>query len=177
MQSRLIKVLILAATGGFWLVPGPAGAEMYKWTDADGKVHFSDQPPPASIKNLTTIKRGKPAGNPPPAASESDSDSVKPDPAAEKAKAAAPKTYVEKEMEFKKRQVEKAEREAAEKKKNDEAEAKKRNCDQSRAQLKSLQAGGRITQANAQGETEVLNDAQIAKEIERAKKSVADWCK
>lgn len=177
MQSRLIKVLILAATGGFWLIPGPAGAEMYKWTDADGKVHFSDQPPPSNIKNLTTIKRGKPAGTPPPAASESDSDSVNPDPAVEKTKAAAPKTYVEKDMEFKKRQVEKAEREAAEKKKTDEAAEKKRNCDQSRAQLKSLQAGGRVARANAQGEREYLSEAQVAQEIEHGKKSVDDWCK
>lgn len=177
MQSRLIRVFILAATGGFWLILGSAGAEMYKWTDADGKVHFSDQPPPANIKNLTTIKRGNPAGKPLPAASESNSDSANPDPVAEKAKAAAPKTYVEKDMEFKKRQVEKAEREAAEKKKTDEAAEKQRNCDQSRARLKSLQAGGRVARANAQGETEYLNDAQIAQEIERGKKSVDDWCK
>lgn len=28
----------------------PAGAELYKWTDADGKVHYTDTPPPANAK-------------------------------------------------------------------------------------------------------------------------------
>jgi hypothetical protein len=43
--------------------------------------------------------------------------------------------------------------------------------------LKNLQLGGRISSANAQGERDYLSDAQMAQEIERAKKSVDDWCK
>ena len=28
-------------------------ADLKKWTDADGKVHYSDQPPPANVKAKT----------------------------------------------------------------------------------------------------------------------------
>jgi len=28
----------------------PAHAELYKWTDAEGKVHYSDTPPPGGVK-------------------------------------------------------------------------------------------------------------------------------
>ena len=87
------------------------------------------------------------------------------------------KTYVEQEADFKKRQVEAAEREAEEKKKAAEAAAKKQNCERARAQLRSLQSGGRVTQTNAKGEREYMNDAQIAQGIESEKKSVDSWCK
>jgi glutaredoxin len=37
----------------------PAQTSVYKWTDADGKVHFSDMPPPPGItKNITEKRMG-----------------------------------------------------------------------------------------------------------------------
>lgn len=39
-----------------------AQAELFRWVDADGKVHYSDQPPPANIKQ---VERKKPAGGKP----------------------------------------------------------------------------------------------------------------
>jgi glutaredoxin len=33
-------------------MPALAGT-LYRWTDADGKVHYTDQPPPASVKHST----------------------------------------------------------------------------------------------------------------------------
>jgi hypothetical protein len=150
--------------GGLCLAALPADAQTYKWTDADGKIHYSDQPPPANAKDQGTVKGRKPAA---PA----------PDAAADKGAPAKAKTYVEQEAEFKKRQVEAAERNAAEKKKADEVAEKKRNCETARTQLRGLQAGGRVSQTNAKGELEYMSDAQIAQEIERAKKSVDGWCK
>src|SRR5258706_3259730 len=35
----------------------PAQTNIYKWTDADGKVHFSDTPPPPSVTKNVTEKR------------------------------------------------------------------------------------------------------------------------
>ena len=166
MQRHRVNInrLLLALTvGATWLAVMPAAAETYKWTDAEGKVHYSDQPPPANARDQATIKPRKPSSAP-----------AATDKGAPPAKA---KTYVEQEAEFKKRQVEAAEREAAEKKAADEAAGKKRDCDQVRSQLKSLQAGGRVAQSNAQGEREYMSDAQIAQEIERLKKSEASLCK
>lgn len=51
---RLGVAVVLASGFG-----GDAGAEVYKWTDAQGQVHFSDRPPPASDraaqKNLSQV--------------------------------------------------------------------------------------------------------------------------
>jgi len=33
-----------------------AQADLYRWVDAGGEVHYSDQPPPASIRQFTKIK-------------------------------------------------------------------------------------------------------------------------
>ena len=168
MQRNLTNGLLLAIIGGAWLVSAPVGAQTYKWTDADGKIHYSDQPPPANAKEEVTIKPRKPSA---PTTSAAPSASEK------GAATARPKTFIEQEAEFRKRQVETAEREAAAKKKAAEAAEKKQNCEQARAQVKNLQSGGRMTRANAQGEREYLNDAQIAQEIERGKKTVDSWCK
>jgi len=168
MQRHPIDLswLPLALLGALWLVSAPAMAQTYKWTDADGKIHYSDQPPPANVKEQVTVKPRKPSASAPNAA-----------PAGNDASPAKARTYVEQEAEFKKRQVETAEREAEEKKKAAEAAEKKQNCNQARAQLRSLQAGGRVTQTNAQGEREYMSDAQIGQAIESAKKSVDSWCK
>ena len=140
-----------------------AGAQTYKWTDAEGKVHYSDQPPPANVKEPVTVKPRKEPSASAPTKKGAEGDKAK--------------TYVEQEAEFRKRQVEAAEREAAEKKKADEAAEKKRNCALVRLQIKDLQAGGRITQANAKGEREIMSDAQIGQELERLKKSETIACK
>ena len=156
-----INCLLLALLSGS-LLAAPVTAETYKWKDADGKVHYSDQPPPPNAKDEAIVKPRK------------QSAPVSTGKGAPTTKA---KTYVEQEAEFKKRQVEAAEREAEDKKKADEVAQKKQNCDQARAELRTLQAGGRVTQTNAQGEREYLNDAQIAQEMERSKKVVDSWCK
>ena len=43
-----------------------AQAEVYRWVDADGKVHYSDEPPPANIKQVEKKKTtgGKPSDAP-----------------------------------------------------------------------------------------------------------------
>ena len=167
MRRNLTVGLLLAILGGACIVSAPAGAETYKWVDAEGKIHYTDQPPPANAKELGTLNSRKP---PAPATSASP-------PASDKGTAAKPKTHVEQEAEFRKRQVEAAEREAADKKKAAEEAEKKKNCDQAQAQLKMLQAGGRLTRAGPQGERDYMSDAEIAQEIERGKKTVADWCR
>lgn len=45
-------ILMLVATLAF----APAGAELYKWTDDEGKVHYSDKPPPANARKTEKKK-------------------------------------------------------------------------------------------------------------------------
>ncbi len=149
-------------------VAGPTAAQTYKWKDADGKMHYSDQPPPAGAKDEVTVKR-KPGAVPPAAAADPKDKGA--------AGAGKAPTYQEQEAAFRKRQVEAAEKEAAEKKKADELAEKKRNCEQARAQVATMQAGGRVTRVNAKGEKEYLSDSDIAQEVDRAKKAADTWCK
>ena len=47
---RTILMLVAA------LAVAPAVADLYKWTDADGNVHYSDQPPPGNAKKTERKK-------------------------------------------------------------------------------------------------------------------------
>lgn len=161
MSSRfgtLATALALCALG--FSLPGQA-QQTYKWTDAQGKVHYSDQPPPANVKQSATVKTRKPSGGSPPPTPEA---------------AAAPKSAAEQEADFRQRKVEASEREAIQKQADAEAAQKKQNCEQSRLYLKKVQEGGRISRYNAQGEVEYLEDAQVAQEAVNARKTMESWC-
>jgi len=55
-----IAVILLAL-----VFAAPAAAELYRWTDSQGRVHYSDQPPPSEIKKLKRIVTpGAAAGEP-----------------------------------------------------------------------------------------------------------------
>ena len=167
--------LVLAAGALFTM---SAAAETYKWTDAEGKVHYSDQPPPSNIKDLNTMTpRKKTSRSAPPPEEEANPADAKPADAKPKPAPAGPKTAQELDAEFRKRQVETAEKEAAQKKLAQEAESKKRNCAQARANVTRLQSGGRVARANDKGEDEYLDDAQIAQELQRAREAQDSWCK
>jgi type IV secretory pathway VirB10-like protein len=170
MQNR-IQVGLLALAAGISFTLMPSAAETYKWTDAEGKVHYSDQPPPSNVKNPTTVTPRKKTSRSAPA-QEGD-----PKPADARPTPAAAKTTQELDAEFKQRQVEAAEQEAAQKKAAQEAESKKKSCEQAKASVARLTSGGRIARANDKGETEYLDDAQITAELARAREIQDSWCK
>ena len=41
----------------------PAQAETYKWVDADGTVHYSDQPPPPGARKIERVQLGDKPGD------------------------------------------------------------------------------------------------------------------
>lgn len=55
--------LAMAALALVFGAAGPAGAAVYKWTDAQGHVVYSDQPPPTSIKS-EQLRAPPPPANP-----------------------------------------------------------------------------------------------------------------
>jgi hypothetical protein len=169
------RLLWLASGASLLLGFTMASAETYKWTDAEGKVHYSDQPPPSSVKEATTVSPKKKTSRsaPQPETSPADANAAPADGNA----AAKPKTYQEQDAEFKQRQVKAAEKEAEDKKKAAEAAENKRNCEQARANVTRLQEGGRIARANDKGETEYLDEQQIAQELAAARKIQDSWCK
>lgn len=164
MQRFPMLAGVLTAFACGCLLAMPALSETYKWTDAEGKVHYSDQPPPPNVKQSGTLK---PRSAVAPTAA----------PETEDTPAAGPKNYVEQDADFNRRRVEAAEREAAEQKAVKEVAEKKKNCDESRAQLARAQSGVRISRYTEAGEIVYLNDAEIAQEIARAQQVADSWCK
>ena len=159
MKRLLTLALLLAAL--------PASAVLYKWVDQDGKVHYSDQPPPDGAKKSGVVSA--PARSTPSAAA----------PGGEAATSApkGPKTAAEQEMEFRKRRLEAAEADAKRQQEAQAAEEKKRNCAQATNRLGALETGGRITKYGPDGETVYLSDAEITKELAEARKTADSWCK
>jgi IS5 family transposase len=136
----------------------PALAQQYKWVDQDGKVRYGDLPP-AGVK-ATPLK----APTAPAAA-----------PASAAAGKAAEKPLSPEEA-FQKRRKDQAEAEQKAEKERAEADAKRGNCDSARVNLRQLESGQRLSTTDAKGERAYMDDAQRAREIERARKMVSDWC-
>ena len=149
MKKTLLAIVIFGFATG-------ASAQQFRWIDKDGRVQYGDTPPPGA--KVTRLKP-PPAGSAPPAAASKDG-----------------KKPLSPEAAFQKRQQE---REAEEKKSaqaSADAEAKRQNCEAARGQLRSIQAGQRMSTTNAQGERVFLDDAQIASERARAEQAVAANC-
>lgn len=150
---------------------GPAQADIHKWVDEDGNVHYSDQPPPASVKNSFTFQgKARPV---PGTAPSGKGDSNKEDTAA----TTKPLTPGEQEMEFKKRRSEQTEKEAKAEKENQETQERKRNCELARGHYARMQRGGLVTSTNSKGEITYMDEKDIAEETERARKQVEHACK
>lgn len=161
-MKRVARSALLGAFAGTLLALSfGVSADVYRWVDKDGRVHYSDQPPPPGArqeKELQGVPRAPGA------------------PAEAGAESAAPPTLQEREAEFRRRQVEQAEKTAQEQRAQEEAASRQRNCEQARNQLVALRSGQRVARFNEQGEREYLGDEQIAQEIVRAEKAVSDWC-
>lgn len=147
----MMKTLLVLLAG--WCFAGVALAQHYKWVDKDGRTQYGDTPPPG-VK--ATPLRGAPA----PAA---------PKPAGKAASAA------ERDAEFKKRQEEAAKAKDKQDTVSADTDAKKLNCANAQESVRTLEIG-RVRRVKPDGEYYFLDDAQIAEEMARAKKSVADWC-
>jgi len=137
-------------------------AQQYKWVDQDGKVRYGDTPPPgvqATPLRPPVSAPAAPAAPPPAARKDGGTTELSPEAA------------------FRKRQQERQEKDEKSAKERADAEAKRVNCEQSQASLRTLQSGQRISSTNAAGERVFIDDQERAKEIERTQRAVNDWCK
>jgi len=158
MRSIILRFVPLALC----VLALPAWAEMYKWTDENGGVHYSDQPPPPNVRKSEALKAHTLAHH---SAS----------PSGEKP-AAAQKTAAELEMEFRKRRLEAAEAEAKAAKDAKAEEEKKQNCKRATGQVAAMQNGGRVTRYGPNGEQVFLTDDEIARAVAEAQKAADSWC-
>ena len=162
----MMRLLVL---GSMLLYTAVASAQLYRWVDRDGRVHYSNTPPPAGVKSRTLAA---PASAPVPPATNGEGA---PDASAKDA-SKGPLTPAEQEQAFRKRQLEAqkaAEKAEAERK---ESMAKTASCERARENLRTLESGQRVSRTNAQGEREYIDDAARARETESARQAVTDWC-
>lgn len=143
-----------------------AQADIYTWKDAKGVTQYSDQPPPDVA--------AKPTRTSGPAKAPVATDASAP----QSAPAANPnKNWAEKDLEFRQRKA--AEADAAAKKQKEEAQQaqKDAHCKALRDNLAMMERGGRISQPNGKGESELLSDAQIAQQASQLRSQIAADCK
>lgn len=138
-----------------------AQAGVTRWVDAEGKVHYSDQPPPPTAKSQKTLDLKAGPALP----------IVAPD------GKGGEKSLAEKDLESRKRRVQAEEAAAKQARDQEEAKNRKANCEQARNQLQALQEGQRIAKFDEKGERVFLEDSDRAQAIEAAKKTVDSWCK
>lgn len=153
-----------------------AASAQYVWFNENGIKQYSDVPPPASVPGSRIVKQPGQASSFSPKTVPVSAETAAAAPGAAVAKDKAPMTIAEKNADFQKHRMERAEKE---KKAADEAKLaadKAKNCDQARAYNRTLQSGVRLARTDKNGERYYLNDAQRAQEMQDAKR-ILDECK
>jgi hypothetical protein len=148
MGKFLLILMMLASANSF--------AEISKWVDDQGQVHYSDQPPPPGIRQQTLREEGQDSAG---------------------SGVSATKTLAEREADLKK---EKADKQAAADKaaqKQAAEDALKANCATAQENLRSLQSGVRIMEINANGERSFIDDTQRQQRIAKAQQDIGNYCK
>jgi hypothetical protein len=162
----MMRFLVL---GSMLVFTALASAQMYRWVDEDGRVHYTSTPPPPGVK-ARTLRAPSTAPAPAPAADDAAKD------AGAKDARKGPLTPAEQEQEFRKRQLEAQKAREKEALAAKDAEAKQENCARARETLRTFESGQRISRTNAQGERYYLDDDARAGEAEAARRAVQDWC-
>jgi hypothetical protein len=172
-QTRRWAALLVAVVAGTYVT---GAAAQWSWKEDNGRVVYSDRPPPPEIKASQILRQPSTmtvAPAPQPAAATTPGAAGAAD---GKAAAGGPKTIAEQEMEFRKRQQERADAERKAQDEQKKSSAKAAECERARGYLRSLEDGMRIARTDAQGNREFLDDAQRAEETERTRKMVQSLC-
>lgn len=144
MKRILVLACALAASTA-------AFGQLYKWVDKDGKVTYSDQPPPAQQSKQLNLSTGQTS--------------------------APVRSAVEMDKEIEKGRAEAREKAKVAAEKERKAEADEQNCKSARAYLKTVESGVRVSTVDDKGDQVILDDEQIAAERVKAQKAVAEACK
>ena len=140
-------------------VSAGAAAQINKCLDSSGKVvGYANECPAGTRSEASGVK-----GTPPPSPG---------------ASGAAPLSAAERDAEFRKRAIEKQEADSKAAKKSAAMEQNRRACEDSRAYLKGLQAGHRVTRTDPKtGERVYLSERDYSQEIARTQKNIDANCR
>jgi len=147
MRFLVILALSLAST--------VAGAQLYSWKDASGKVHYSDEPPPDKSPSRKVAAPPAPSADP----------------------AAVRRSLAEKEIESRKKQKESQESAAKAEKAKTEAAERRVDCERAKGNLGSIESGQTRFATDSKGERVALDGAVREAELASARKAVDALCK
>ena len=143
--ATLVLALALAAA--------PAWATTYKWTDASGRVVYSDQPPPGNVK-VEAIDAPPPPANP-----------------------NAVKELAGKEADAQQKKMLRAEEEAKAAKARAEADRKRDQCGRVRGQIALMETNRNILyRNNATGEQMLMDETARRSEREQLEAWIRENC-
>jgi len=157
---RSLNSWLILLTLGVLLVPSGTIAEVYRWVDDQGEVHYSDVPP-------TAQEYGEVAVDDAPAASTQEKHEQK----------ERWQRIIQQQQESRERRMKKAEevRAAREAKKQEEAVRAER-CRVARHNLTTLLQHRPVYHLNERGERVYVDDSRRMAEIQRARDEIEDFC-
>ncbi|GAP38331.1 DUF4124 domain-containing protein [Piscinibacter sakaiensis] len=183
-MSRSAALLLVALSGAALLMP--AEAAQWKWREANGRIVYSDRPPPVSIPDKAILQRPRGMTSQPVPPSPTGPSLVPGTPAvigmpvgaaaSAAAGAASAPAGTDPALEAKRRQELQAQQAASAAAASKLAAARTENCSRARGQLKVLDDGVRIARTNEKGEREILDDKARAAEQARLRAVVAADC-
>lgn len=131
-----------------------AGAEVYKWIDAQGNTHYGERPPTAGSADSVTIRKGPSA----------------PDPVLDR--------YRDRQQKYLDvLQQEREEKKEQDKKKEQENKQLQRRCLRARDRLRSYQSAGGIYEIDKQGNRVYLDQKAREKTISELEKDLRKYCR
>jgi hypothetical protein len=146
VRKASLLILLLNASLAF--------GQVYSWKDANGGVHYSDQPP-----------------------SDADAQKMNVPSAPSTEGAGAAKSWGDKELDFRKRQADAAEAAAKAAKERKQADDKQANCVQAQGSLRGLESGLIRYKIDANGNRVAIDSDVRDAEIARAREAADSWCK
>ena len=149
MEKFLLIFLIVASTN--------ACAEVNKWVDNQGQVHYSDQPPPPDVQAKAFGSASEGSGS---------ASAVAGEP-----------TFVQQEAAVKRAQLAEQAAAAQAAQKQAAADTLKANCATAQENLRTLQSGVRLLEVNANGERSYMDDAQRQQRIDKVQQDISNNCK
>ena len=160
LSNRLAVAMVLS------LLAGLAQAQ-YVWVDDNGRKQLSDRPPPTSVPAKNILKQ--PLGVP-------QVQDAQPAAAAAAASSASsgPMSLADRDADYKKRQLEKAEKDGKAAEEAKQKLAKRRSCEIARANMRLLASGDRIGEMDKNGEHAYLSDAERARRTAETKSNLND---
>lgn len=135
--------------------------EIYRWRDADGRMHYADRPPASGAEAQRLNRPPAPAPAPAPARHTADDTRDSSESAADSSASEAD---------------DREEREAAARAAAADADERQRLCARMANRLAALESGQRVARFGADGGREFLSDHERAEESARLRERIARDC-